>query len=124
MSNIESHLIPGEVVLVEERQHWFVLVPWAFLIIPWLKWRKTSVAVTNKRIIATTGIFSPDTFEARLNKIASVTFDQTLFGRIFGYGNLKVKNIGGETFEYGSIKNAKQIKQIFNEALDKMENTH
>jgi uncharacterized membrane protein YdbT with pleckstrin-like domain len=121
MSNISDKLMPGEQILVEERQHWFVLIPWAIFLIPILKWSKTSVAVTNKRIIAVSGIISPDTFESRLNKIASVGLDQSIMGRIFNYGSLVLADTAGEKFVYSSITNAKKIRQVFSEAQDRLE---
>lgn len=121
MSNISDQLMPGEQILIEARQHWLVLIPWAIFLIPILKWSKTSVAVTNKRIVATSGILAPDTFESRLNKIASVGLDQSIVGRIFGYGNIVLADTAGEKFVYASITNAKKLRQTFNEALDRFE---
>jgi hypothetical protein len=56
-----------------------------------------------------------------LNKIASVSLDQSIAGRVFGYGNLVLANTAGEKFVYASITNVKKIRQTFNEALDRYE---
>jgi uncharacterized membrane protein YdbT with pleckstrin-like domain len=121
MSNIADQLMPQEQILIEARQHWLVLIPWGVFLIPILKWSKTSVAVTNRRVIGTSGIFAPDTFESRLNKIASVSLNQSILGRIFNYGDVVLANTGGEKFIYQSIANAKTVRQKFNEALERME---
>ncbi len=123
LSNISEQLMPGEKILIEERQHWLALFPF-FWPPKWLRWFKTSVAITNKRIIAISGVFSPDTFEARLNKVASIKLNQTLMGRMLNFGTIVLNNFGGEAFTYKSMENAKEMRRIFNEALEEMENPH
>jgi uncharacterized membrane protein YdbT with pleckstrin-like domain len=55
----------------------------------------TELAVTDHRIIYKTGVFSRHTMEMNRSKVESVDVDQTLFGRIFGYGTILVRGTGG-----------------------------
>jgi len=54
----------------------------------------TEIAVTNRRLICKTGILGRHTIEIGIDKIGSVDVDQTLFGRLFGYGCVTVRATG------------------------------
>jgi len=55
----------------------------------------TELAVTDHRIIYKTGLLARHTVEMNRDKVESVDVDQTVFGRIFGYGTIIVRGIGG-----------------------------
>jgi uncharacterized membrane protein YdbT with pleckstrin-like domain len=57
--------------------------------------RSTELAVTDQRIIYKTGAFSRHTMEMNRAKVESVDVDQSVLGRIFGYGTLLVRGTGG-----------------------------
>jgi len=61
----------------------------------------TEMAVTNKRIIAKTGIADRRTIELLLSRVESITVDEPPLGRVLGYGTVIVRGIGGtpEVFE-------------------------
>jgi uncharacterized membrane protein YdbT with pleckstrin-like domain len=61
----------------------------------------TNVAVSNKRVLIKTGFFSRHSIEVFLPKVESIGVDQSLFGRMFGYGSVIVRGTGGtfETFD-------------------------
>ena len=58
----------------------------------------TELAVTDHRIIYKTGFLSRHTAEMNRNKVESVDVEQSITGRIFGYGTIVLRGIGG-TFE-------------------------
>jgi len=81
----------GAAVLVVAAVVWFV---------QWVKSRTSEFAVTNKRVIIKVGLVRRDTLELLLNKVESIGVDQTVTGRIVGYGSIVVVGTGGtrETF--------------------------
>ena len=81
----------GAAVLVVAAVVWFV---------QWVKSRTSEFAVTNKRVIIKVGLVRRDTHELLLNKVESIGVDQTVTGRIVGYGSIVVVGTGGtrETF--------------------------
>ena len=81
----------GAAVLVVAAVVWFV---------QWVKSRTSEFAVTNKRVIIKVGLIRRDTLELLLNKVESIGVDQTVTGRIVGYGSIAVVGTGGtrETF--------------------------
>jgi len=52
-------------------------------------------AVTDKRVIIKVGLLSRRSIEILLTKVEAITVDQTLWGRIFGYGSITIIGTGG-----------------------------
>jgi uncharacterized membrane protein YdbT with pleckstrin-like domain len=55
----------------------------------------TELAVTDHRVIYKTGLLARHTIEMNRDKVESVDVDQTVLGRIFGYGTIIVRGTGG-----------------------------
>jgi uncharacterized membrane protein YdbT with pleckstrin-like domain len=55
----------------------------------------TEVAVTDHRVIFKSGLLSRHTIEMNRAKVESVDVDQTVLGRLFGYGTVIVRGTGG-----------------------------
>jgi uncharacterized membrane protein YdbT with pleckstrin-like domain len=72
--------------------------------IAWLTYKSADFAVTTSRLILKQGLISRRTLELQLNKVEAVNVDQSLFGRMLGYGTLQVSGTGG-TKEVFSIVN-------------------
>jgi len=70
--------------------------------IAWLTYKSADFAVTTSRLILKQGLISRRTLELQLNKVEAVNVDQSLFGRMLGYGTLS--GTGG-TKEVFSIVN-------------------
>lgn len=64
----------------------------------WIRRVTTEFAVTDRRVIYKTGLFSRHTLEMNRSKVESVDVDQPLLGRIFGYGTVVLRGTGS-TFE-------------------------
>ena len=90
-----SGLATGEVRFVAKilaGMLFLAAVVWLFL--GWFKRLTTEVAVTNKRIIYKRGFISRYTIEMHLDKVESVDVDQSILGRIFGYGDIIIRGVG------------------------------
>lgn len=66
------------------------LVPLGIAGFRFLNWRSEEYAVTNYRIVQVEGIHSKRTFDSALEKVNDVQMTQSVFGRIFGYGNIDI----------------------------------
>ncbi|NNC78268.1 MAG: PH domain-containing protein [Woeseiaceae bacterium] len=55
----------------------------------------TELAVTSKRVIAKIGFIRRNTIELNHQKVESFVVDQSILGRIFGYGTLVINGTGG-----------------------------
>ena len=59
----------------------------------WRRWG-TEIAVTNRRVIYKTGIIRRRTVEMNVEQIESVQVDQSILGRVLGYGEISVHGTG------------------------------
>ena len=57
--------------------------------------RSTELAVTDQRVVFKRGLIARHTIEMNRSKVESVDVDQTLLGRILGYGTVRVRGTGG-----------------------------
>jgi uncharacterized membrane protein YdbT with pleckstrin-like domain len=55
----------------------------------------TEFAITDHRVIYKTGLLRRHTLEMNRGKVESVDVDQTILGRILGYGTIVVRGTGG-----------------------------
>ena len=55
----------------------------------------TELAVTDHRVIYKSGLLSRHTIEMNRDKVESVDVDQSLLGRVLGYGTVVVRGTGG-----------------------------
>jgi uncharacterized membrane protein YdbT with pleckstrin-like domain len=60
----------------------------------WFKTWTTEIAVTGRRIILKRGFIRRQTIEMNMEKVESVDVDQSIPGRIFGYGDVRVRGVG------------------------------
>lgn len=118
MSYIEQTLMPGENVVSEATLHWAMFVAPGFVTLIgllaysggggsiililgliWLGWRllvykSTELAVTNKRVLAKSGVIRRHCIDVQNSKIEGLTYDQGIIGRMFGYGSIFVRGTG------------------------------
>lgn len=75
----------------------------------------TEVAVSNKRVLIKTGLYSRRSIEVMLPKVESIGVEEPALGRLIGYGSVTVRGTGGtyETFHLISHPNEfrRQVQQ-------------
>jgi uncharacterized membrane protein YdbT with pleckstrin-like domain len=134
---MRTTLKKDENVVLVIRPHWFVLVWPSFFVIVGIivgilvgsygyfipivmllnlgyqiVQRNTNLwAVTNLRVIDEFGVFSHNSKESPLDKINNVTYEQNIWGRIFGYGNVQIQTAAeiGSTVYY-RVEKPKELK--------------
>lgn len=126
MSYIEESLSAGEKVEGLFKLHWVAWVPmwiWILLAIPtigltllvalyeYLRLRFQERGVTNKRVILKNGIISRRTEEMKLKSIETVEIDQGVFGRVFGFGTVKITGKGVSDFLFKGIDDPMAVKR-------------
>ena len=118
-SYVNNNLIKDETVVYETKYHFKIFFTlqglFTLFIVPAiLRWTDEFV-ITNKRIICKTGIFSRRTLEMNLNKIESVNIDQSIFGRMLGYGTITIIGTGGTKESFPDIADAVEFRKRFQE---------
>jgi uncharacterized membrane protein YdbT with pleckstrin-like domain len=147
MHSMRTALKKDEKILLITRQHWLKLVlpcfAWLLLtilliwwlnnttawiiillaalypLIEYVNWRHNLWSVTNMRIVDETGFFTRYSKESPLDKINNVEYDQSIWGRLFGYGNVDIQTAAemGET-KYMLIHHPKLLKDTITHAQE------
>jgi uncharacterized membrane protein YdbT with pleckstrin-like domain len=116
---VRNNLITGEIVEYETTYHWIIFLSFRALftlfIAPLLDRYTDEFAITNKRVIIKTGLISRKTVELNLSKIESVNVDQTIMGRIFGFGTITIIGIGGTREAFVNIRKPLEFRKKFQE---------
>ncbi|MFD1944739.1 PH domain-containing protein [Paradevosia shaoguanensis] len=60
----------------------------------WLAKVTTEIAVTNYRVVKKRGLIWRETAEMNMEKVESVLVDQSLLGRMFGFGSVVIRGTG------------------------------
>jgi len=116
------YLIAGLVLIAVENAFWpwyqplvmfgtvavFGILTLGSLASAWFKWWTTEIAVTNKRIIYKTGFINRHTEEMNMDKVSSVDVDQSIWGRFFDFGTIRILGAGGA----GRDKNEPGIERL------------
>lgn len=67
------------------------------------KRRSTELAITSRRLIWKSGLFSRHSIAWPLDRIESIDLEQSLAGRIFNYGTIVLRGTGGNTAAIDTI---------------------
>ena len=108
MSYIQESLGDGETIIARARFHWvYSLLAWLALIFLGIfligiaiflsmmirKW-STEIGVTSHRFVEKKGLLTLRTNEIALHNIEGVRVNQSLMGRLFGYGTVRIEGTG------------------------------
>jgi len=118
-SYVNNNLITGEEVKYETRLHWKIFVTlsglFTLFIYPYIRQITNEFVITNRRVIVKRGLFARTTFEMNLNKIETVNVDQSIWGRIFGFGTIIINGTGGTREVCQSISKPLEFRRKFQE---------
>lgn len=82
------------------------------LIILWT----TEIVVTTYRFVYKTGLIARRTQEVSLNKIEEITLNQSVWGRIFGYGSLVLRGTGVGVINLPNVDDPIDVRRIIEQA--------
>ena len=129
MSYVTDNLRPGERLILEAKiVAWPPVVfslfwSWMLVFIPsfilLLRLIKTELGITNKRVLVKAGVLSTITKEATLDKVQNVSFNQSLFGKIFNYGTVSIQTAASSGRE--GLRGIKAPKNVRETLLEQME---
>ncbi len=78
----------------------------------------TEFAVTNKRVIAKTGLIQRNSLDLRLPKIESVEINQGILGRLLGFGTITITGSGGTHQGFKGIADPIKTKRKINQIVE------
>ncbi len=88
-----------------------IIVGNALLILASLRRNATEMAVTNKRVIINVGLLTKRTIELFLAKVESVEVEQTISGRVLGFGSVTVRGTGGTYEPFRHVANPLEFRR-------------
>jgi uncharacterized membrane protein YdbT with pleckstrin-like domain len=91
------------------------------LLIPYMVRATTDLGVTNKRVIAKSGLIGRRTVEQRIQKIESIRVDQGIFARMLDYGTIMIHGTGGATTPIRNVANPFAFKRAVESVIDDYE---
>lgn len=147
MAYIDNNLMNGENVLYRGKLHWIIFswpifwfiialffftasgretagVGFLFLIISsiagfisYLNYTTSEFGITNKRVIVKVGIIRRNSLEVLLNKIEGIQVNQSIMGRILGFGSVMVSGTGGTKDPFHKISSPLEFRKKVQEQI-------
>ena len=74
--------------------------------------------MTNKRVMMKTGVFSTRSIELLLSKIEAIAVEQSLMGRMLGYGDIVVTGSGGTKETFPRIQSPLEFRRAVQSVTD------
>ncbi|MGN0163705.1 MAG: PH domain-containing protein [Candidatus Ornithomonoglobus sp.] len=130
MSYIQKNLKRDEEIVMEGKLHGAMLIPHVllmflgvgfFTIIPAvIKMKTTEITITNKRVVGKIGLIKTTELDTPLNKVNNVTVNSGFWGKIFGYGTIKITS-SSDDYEFSGIKNAAGFRSALMNQIDQFD---
>ena len=76
-----------------------------------IHYASSEFAVTSKRVVIKVGFINRKTLEMVLTKVETIRVDQSILGRMFGYGTIVVIGTGGTNEPFTSIANPLEFRR-------------
>ena len=83
----------------------------------WLRSRSSEFAVTDKRVVIKVGWIRRRTLETMLAKVEGIGVDQSLTGRLLGFGTIVVTGTGGTKEEFDRIADPLEFRRQVQAAI-------
>lgn len=130
MSYIQNSLGQNERLIREAHYHWSytlgaillacTVIGLIFAIPMFVRLATTEIAVTSHRLIKKTGLVALHTEELSINNIEGVRVDQGFWGRVLGYGHLRIEGTGVDKVELPPIADPVAFRAAIETAKDAM----
>ena len=95
----------------------FNLFPWSLLlfILPVtarLRYLMIEMGCTSRRVILKTGIIARETDEHIIEKIETIEIDESILGRLLGYGSVKITGTGVSALTFARVRDPIGVKKM------------
>jgi len=130
MSYIQQSLGANERIVKEASFHWsytlvaillaLTVIGLIFAIPMFIRKATTEIAVTSHRLVKKTGWFSLHTEELSLNNIEGVRVDQGFWGRMLGFGHVRIEGTGVDAVQLPVIADPVAFRAAIETAKDEL----
>ena len=80
----------------------------------------TEMAVTNKRVLIKQGVFGRRTLEILLQKIESIAVEESMSGRMLGFGTVIVRGTGGTPEPFKKMAHPLEFRRHVEEQVESL----
>ena len=143
MAYVDSSLLPDEQIVYKATLHWTIFWQcWVIILIgivslifqpivggliifvgllvglrKFIEYKTSEFAVTTKRVIIKVGVFRRRTLELLLRQVEAISVEQTVLGRMLGFGSVTLTGTGGVREVFHNISSPLEFrKQIHSQA--------
>lgn len=96
-----------------------IVVSALWLVQQYVVWSTTNFVITSDRVIYRSGIFAKRGIEIPLERVNNVLFNQSVFERVLGAGDLMIESGGMEGQQrFTDIKNPDQVQRLIHAQID------
>ena len=146
MGYIDENLMNGEKVVYRTKLHWiiflgpiifiifafmffvigkeiaavgllFLLIAVVWAVIVFIHFKTSEFGITNKRVLIKVGFIRRASHETLLSKVEGINVNQGLWGRIFNYGTISIKGIGGTSNPFQKIEAPLEFRKKVQEQI-------
>jgi uncharacterized membrane protein YdbT with pleckstrin-like domain len=78
----------------------------------------TEIVLTNRRILLKTGLVARDAKDLSLSRIQGADLIQSTFGRVFGYGDVDVKEVGEGSIRISQLSDPLAFRRALSDMID------
>ena len=93
----------------------WLVVPLIIMIAKIIIAKSYSIEFYSNKVIVKSGVLNKKERQSVLTSIAAVSLEQSVMGRIFNYGNVKIDLVGHWDVDTDGIKNPKALKEYLNQ---------
>lgn len=96
-----------------------LVVTGVWLLMRYLKWVTTHFVITSSRVVFRTGVFAKSGIEIPLERVNNVNFNQSVFERMLGAGDLLIES-GGEDGQsrYSDIRHPDRVQKLIHAQME------
>ena len=89
----------------------FVIGASVLVAVGFIRRNATEVAVSNMRVLIKTGLLARKSIEVLLPKVESIGVDESVVGRMLGYGSVIVRGTGGTFETFSRIAHPNELRR-------------
>ena len=152
MSYIEKNLMNGESIIYLSNLHWvvflwpvicfivaitlftvggnaavvgvlFILIAIVTGISSFINYKTSEFGITNKRVIVKVGFIRRNSIEVLLNKVEGIQVNQSILGRILGFGSITVSGTGGTKDPFHKISAPLEFRRKAQDQIASVQDT-
>ncbi|MFC4333734.1 PH domain-containing protein [Salininema proteolyticum] len=93
------------------------LIVW-LSVLPWIRWQSTHYVLTTHRVIWQEGVANRQSMHVNLNRVSSVTYNQSIGERLLGFGDLKINTADDDDVEWRNVPRVDKAKSALYQLIE------